>query len=181
MAQLCPHGRAVPPSCRQLSQIAAATRPLARLDAGAPAIGVSLGKQTTSWPAWNRSSANTLQKSPGLSNKSLLSCLAPGIWRCHTAPGPVPCRREGRWTSLRFSRWLISSRCHHRSGSRVGRDADMQRKRLLWAQVLGFLSLLLYNTGTGAQGLVHAPGLVLADLRGHFLLHNLHHSKLVCY
>lgn len=83
--------------------------------------------------------------------------------------------------SLRFPRWLIASRCHHKAGSRAGRDTDMRRRRLLWAQVLGFPSLQLYSAGTGAQGLVHAPGLGLVDLRGHFLLHNLQHSRLVCY
>lgn len=59
--------------------------------------------------------------------------------------------------SLGFSRWLLSSRCHQEACSRAGRDADVQRGRLLQAWALGFPSLQLHDAGTGPRGLVHQP------------------------
>jgi len=74
----CARGTSIAPSRRRLAQLAAGTCPLARLAGGLMPSGF-LGNQATSWPAWNSSSASTVQKPPGLRSKPLLSCLSLGI------------------------------------------------------------------------------------------------------
>lgn len=50
-----------------------------------------------------------------------------------------------------------SSRCHREACSRTVRDADVQRRRLLRARALGFLSLQLRDAGTGPRGACSQP------------------------
>lgn len=96
------------------------------------------------------------------------------------AHGTVPSVREGRWVSPGLSRRLPPSRCHREACGRAGRRRHTAGK-LLWA--LGFSSLQPRGAGAGPRGLfrAHAPRLVLADPGGCFLLHSLHHSRLVCH